>query len=146
MRYIVAETGKPNAFAARLGVTTVTAASRKGELSDEEVLLLSTLTGKALQVAYSMCKRGVNLTAFMQSNVNPFRKIKPRYMEFAFDFVLLSERFTREEIHAFMQREKPIWTDATIRSHVSTALRIFEVFGCIRQESKDRFVRNSYAA
>lgn len=138
MREVQKITG-PSEFSTRLGLSAATTSARSEEISEEELKLLSTLSGKPKQIAETLCKRGINLKICLETSVNPLSGSKPLFISHSFDFLLSRQSFAKSELQSYLAEQDSSWGHRTVASHVSSALRVFEAFGCIRKAGFENF-------
>lgn len=125
-------------FKARFGLSAAITPSEP--LTDDEINLVTNLSGKAQHVLETMLKRNIRPLEFVQAKVNPYvENRKPRFMFAIFDLLIKQGEFTRKELTDAISEIDASWSSKTCASHVSASIRIFEVTNTIIADG-DRYI------
>jgi len=131
-------------FSAKFGM-----ASRKVKataLTGGEIKLLTTLSGKPMQVATTLRKRGLDPKLFLNKRANPFgADEKPKYMQAGFEALLNcnTSMVHKSQISAAISRKNPEWGEGTVRSHTASFIRVMEHFDVLSGDGSDIFTLRS---
>lgn len=127
-------------FSAKFGM--VARRVKAAPLDPSEIKLLTALSGKPLQVATTLRKRGLDPKLFLEKRVNPFgENEKPQYMQAGFQSLLDSDCHTihRSSIAEAIARKNADWSQSTVRSHTASFIRVMEHFGVLEDIGRENF-------
>lgn len=111
--------------------------------TDNVVSLYAGLSGRAYYEAKTLSKRGVNLRYCLNKGINPYSQRGSKHMTPLFNQLIVKETFGREHLKQALKEFNSQWSESSISSHVSTALKLFEAQGLIEKKGVIyRVIRN----
>lgn len=110
-------------------------------LSMDDKALVDSLPKNVAALVKSIVKKGVDISASIKRNSNPFKHCKPEYMRGVCELLLVEKEFTATQVEAYIQNEKPLWNRTTIKNHASIARRALLALNVIQQIDGKTFRR-----
>lgn len=96
------------------------------------------LPKKVQPLAARLDQHGIDLKNELLSRRNPYRQMRPKYMEVACD-LLLEAGFTRSELRAALLIAHPHWQARTADSHVLIVCQLLEGMNVCHEDESGRF-------